>query len=410
MALPHPNHAAAFEIPLHQHAYYPMSVPARVDSPLDNMTISRGSDLKLGPVPDDVDILPIRSTGPRNERPARRSQTNSSEKKGGTATLRFFVVDHPTKLKDKEQMRENRKHVMYDYLDKERRKPTSTDARVAGSACAARKRTRLDARGSAANSHSPAKTIFSPKQPLLDSVEVLNDASHDAERDDLISSQRPTAGDSNICRAACSVAASRDALQHAENEAPLVRGVPRAFTKYPYLRTPLEEIPNPAANPGSAVNPFDSWPKFMDSTINLQELKWNCSRKFGSHGIAQHWIPQLLKAKHAFLSTICISTSHDDIMMRSIQEPRERQRHGSTEQIRIRGEVISMVNQAMVDPKQATADATIVSVLHLLSSEIMGCDDTVMAIHQQGILQMVDKRGGLSRLGLDGRLAGILAM
>lgn len=90
--------------------------------------------------------------------------------------------------------------------------------------------------------------------------------------------------------------------------------------------------------------------------------------------------------------------------------PSERKRYDSMEQIRIRGEVISMVNSAMEDPKQATADATIVAVLHLLNSEIMGCDDTVMSIHQQGLLQMTTKRGGLNHLGVDGHLASILTM
>ena len=134
------------------------------------------------------------------------------------------------------------------------------------------------------------------------------------------------------------------------------------------------------------------------------------SRKFGSRGIVAHWVPTLLKAKHAFLSTICISSSHDDIMMRGLQAPHQRLRYGSTDGIKVRTEVISMINDALADPKQQAADATIVSVLHLLNSEIMGCDDQTMTIHQQGLHQMIRKRGGLAHLGVDGELAMISTM
>lgn len=78
--------------------------------------------------------------------------------------------------------------------------------------------------------------------------------------------------------------------------------------------------------------------------------------------------------------------------------------------MKVRGEVIAMINQAMQDPQLQTADATIVSVLHLLNSEIMGCDDTVMMIHQQGLHNMIRQRGGLDQLGVDGQLASILTM
>ena len=69
-----------------------------------------------------------------------------------------------------------------------------------------------------------------------------------------------------------------------------------------------------------------------------------------------------------------------------------------------------MINDALADPKQQAADATIVSVLHLLNSEIMGCDDQTMTIHQQGLHQMIRKRGGLAHLGVDGELAMISTM
>lgn len=117
----------------------------------------------------------------------------------------------------------------------------------------------------------------------------------------------------------------------------------------------------------------------------------------------------LLKARHAFLSTICISSAHDDIMRRALKHPDERPEHESIERMRVRHEVTSMINESMRDPQMQTADATLVAVLQLLTAEIMGCDDDVMRVHQNGLHAMVRQRGGLNELGVNGQLAAITA-
>ena len=69
-----------------------------------------------------------------------------------------------------------------------------------------------------------------------------------------------------------------------------------------------------------------------------------------------------------------------------------------------------MINESMNDPQMRTADATIVAVLHLLNSEIMGCDDRVMEVHQRGLHEMIRHRGGLDGPGVNRKLASILTM
>lgn len=96
--------------------------------------------------------------------------------------------------------------------------------------------------------------------------------------------------------------------------------------------------------------------------------------------------------------------------MRGLQAPHERLRYGSTDGIKVRTEVISMINDALADPKQQAADATIVAVLHLLNSEVMGGDDQTMSVHQRGLHQMIRRRGGLEYLGVDGELAVLSTM
>lgn len=78
--------------------------------------------------------------------------------------------------------------------------------------------------------------------------------------------------------------------------------------------------------------------------------------------------------------------------------------------MKVRGEIIGMVNAALDDPAARLADTTVVSVLHLLNSEIMGCTDFTMAMHARGLHDLVRQRGGLHRLGMNGSLASMTTM
>ena len=75
---------------------------------------------------------------------------------------------------------------------------------------------------------------------------------------------------------------------------------------------------------------------------------------------------------------------------------------------KVKKEVIAMLGESMNDPKMQTADETMIAVVHLLNSDIMGCDDRDMRIHQSGLHNMISQRGGLNSLGVGGQLASIL--
>jgi len=97
-------------------------------------------------------------------------------------------------------------------------------------------------------------------------------------------------------------------------------------------------------------------------------------------------------------------------MSRAAQPPDRRSQFESPERLRVRVEVTRMINASMSDPRMQTTDATMVAVLQLLNSEIMGCDDHVMLVHQTGLHAMVQQRGGLKALGVNGQLAAITTM
>ena len=97
-------------------------------------------------------------------------------------------------------------------------------------------------------------------------------------------------------------------------------------------------------------------------------------------------------------------------MKRAVRSPDERSPHESTDRTKARVEVISLINEALKNPKMQTSDSTLVAVLQLLSGEIMGRDEKTLQLHQRGLHNMVRQRGGLEKLGVHGQLALVITM
>ncbi|SMQ46568.1 unnamed protein product [Zymoseptoria tritici ST99CH_1A5] len=363
-------------------------------SPLD-----RRSSLAVAETPcQQHSGRPVVADSSANPLRARQSKARANVVKN-SANFRFFVVDNPAKLKDREQMRANRKHVMNDYLEKERHNPSSTDSRVtrAASGGTKRKRSAPSAVGQSVNK-SAATQIFSREttanQLAFGSAYISRSS---PESHDLVASSIEQ-NDSRLSQQ--EVQAAR-AIRFVEVES----SPERSPDDEP--RHSLSLTPPPSSYLGSNIQPFNTWPTLTDPLLDTERLKWSCSRNFRSRGIAIRWIPTILQSRHAFLSTICISASHDDVMQRGLQAPHERAPFGSLERMKVRGEIIGMVNAALDDPAARLADTTVVSVLHLLNSEIMGCTDFTMAMHARGLHDLVRQRGGLHRLGMNGSLASM---
>ena len=360
-------------------------------------TPSTGQALERYPTPDEPPRDKQRVTVPKSSA-AKKSRPQQQE-------LRFFNINDPKELRNKDQLRLNRQHVMRTFLDKEKLKPSGQrDARVDGSGTAAKRK-----RSKASLQAGPSSTL-----ELLPA----------SRQTDLPTPESSCPSDRVYRKAGCRprVEAEDEHKTSRQNqdsprsrERQLVRGSNGAFKNSPYLRADLDKIPfvkcaAPNTTLGSALNPFDTWPTFSDESIDVNQLKWSCSRRFGSEAIALYWVPELLRARHAFLSTICISASHDDIMSRAVRPAPFLTTRESIERMRVRSEVMAMINESMQDPEMQAADATMIAVLHLLNSEIMGCDDRVMKTHQNGLHTMVRQRGGMDKLGVNGQLASILTM
>lgn len=258
----------------------------RVDSPLDirhavpvaHPTISAGAYTTTeGHGPQTRPVMAAEdATIPQTiGRPKRQSK--GSESGGG---VRFFVVNHPDKLRDKGEMRKNRQHVMQDYLEKERMKPSSNDLRVNG-AGQGRKRKRTEAMESqtSTNASAPA-AIF--RQDLARVTPAPSDHSTAAseahlEIDDAAAASLATATDNERRRADLLRSLTRQGISNGlEDKAPLVPGIRGRFRNYGYLGTKLEEVPFPLDRRGGSINPFNTWPSFSDPSVNVNQLKWSC--------------------------------------------------------------------------------------------------------------------------------------
>jgi hypothetical protein len=70
--------------------------------------------------------------------------------------------------------------------------------------------------------------------------------------------------------------------------------------------------------------------------------------------------------------------------------------------------VLRMIKDSLQGVSTQMDDFTVLSILHLLVSEIGGFDEDVFDVHQQGLVRIIHQRGGLTNLGMNGRIAAFL--
>lgn len=183
-------------------------------------------------------------------------------------------------------MRKNRKHVMMDYLEKERQNPLSKDIRV-NNARQNRKRKWIELAppGVEANLGAPSNTCR-PEQEcpisiLCEPGTTKSNGHHDQIPGSEGGGSVPHTNESKQQRK-ISRAIGRRVDKDKSRNLPLVPGISGRFRNYSYLGTAVGEVPFEINRIGSELNPFDTWPAFSNPSINVSQLKWSC--KSGTHG------------------------------------------------------------------------------------------------------------------------------
>jgi len=72
--------------------------------------------------------------------------------------------------------------------------------------------------------------------------------------------------------------------------------------------------------------------------------------------------------------------------------------------------VLAMVQDSIQRPDTQTDDFTILSILHLLMSEVGGFQEDVFNMHQDGLFRIIHQRGGINALGLNGDLSSVVTL
>lgn len=345
-------------------------------------------------------------------------------------SFRFLVTTNPTQFKNKVVMRENRKHVMNDFLRKERRKtPGTRDIRAEGPAEVVKRR-RTESIGRKARKLG---ALDAPSH-LLESGVLTPQSSNDEASSSLLYGS--DAGETVM------TLASRTASHHSRRAELSMALIPRSVVddmeedEHPMCNSGGDErnlhpgscscnwpeqegrdlsVPDLFSVLGFKVSPYHTWLQTANTAVDLEKLKYACGRRLRSCSMAKLWLPNLIRARHSFLSTICISAAHDEAMQRIVfgsetLSPRGSKKAVVYERLAVKSEVIAMINASLDDPDQRVSDATIIAVMNIFNSEIIGCDASALKIHQKGLNEMISMRGGLHKLGVVGHLARTLCV
>lgn len=126
--------------------------------------------------------------------------------------------------------------------------------------------------------------------------------------------------------------------------------------------------------------------------------------------MCKKWVPMLFAGRGAFLSTLCISSSYLDMMHMDFSTATTPHSIESVRTLTVREEIVRVIGECLSDPDTCCSDGNIVSVLHLVFGEMIVANDEALQWHEQGLYSMVQKRGGLDKLGGDGLLASMVTM
>ncbi|KAF2085115.1 hypothetical protein K490DRAFT_58956 [Saccharata proteae CBS 121410] len=147
----------------------------------------------------------------------------------------------------------------------------------------------------------------------------------------------------------------------------------------------------------SPYDPFYTLPRPSNTTIDVERLKWHCHNYFGTRAMAHNWLPQAINARESFLSTLCISSTHEDAMA-GVQ---------SHVTVIVNTEVLHIIRERLSEKWSRVRDSTIMSVAHLLCSRLVSSNERERAGHEDALRQLIDERGGMKALGLRGELAAV---
>ncbi|RAQ99632.1 hypothetical protein DDE82_008049 [Stemphylium lycopersici] len=201
----------------------------------------------------------------------------------------------------------------------------------------------------------------------------------------------PTARVQKVPKADTQVAKT-EARQSILPRAPIVIPVTEGF-EYPFDKHPMP----PLRSLGKNLDPFRTMFQSSNPRVSVEELKFHCAKFFGTQGLGRYWIPTCLNYAHTFLSTLYLAAAHNDVI-------KEREIE-SLETAALRQDIMHLVGTDLLDPQKNVGDPNIIAVSQLIIGEVIARQEGALVYHEAGIESMIKHRGGLYKLGMEGRLA-----
>ncbi|PSK46194.1 Plasma membrane ATPase [Elsinoe australis] len=143
----------------------------------------------------------------------------------------------------------------------------------------------------------------------------------------------------------------------------------------------------------------------IPTAIDVEWLRGNCVRYFRTQGMMQQWIPLQLLSPLAYLSRLCITAPYTDIMTSQGFEDPAYPNSDPRLTLEIFDIVPRLINESMNDMAERCSDSCFVAVIQLFYGQLFSPYAGLVASHREGLVQMIQQRGGIDCLGGDGILA-----
>jgi hypothetical protein len=302
--------------------------------------------------------------------------------------LIFITSGTPAEFRSKKNMTAVRKKAMDAYLKSEEGSSKKSKSSAGQS--------RFSSVESESRGSRRSKLSVVSQEASTDISIIPTTVSHDAESTERPKPTSASSFDQDATYTRGPVARTPQAHNFILPSAPIFqscrKGIPAPYDEY---------MPAPFVSIGKNIDPFRTMFQSSHPAVSVEELKFHCNRYFGTRALGKYWIPTALSYSHTFLGTLCLATAYHDVINECLLE--------SVQTVALRQEVIHLVGRNMLDPEARVSDHNIMAITQLIISEVIGREESGLSWHENGIESMIKQRGGLEKLGVNGRLASAVS-
>ncbi|KAF2202280.1 hypothetical protein GQ43DRAFT_369463 [Delitschia confertaspora ATCC 74209] len=115
---------------------------------------------------------------------------------------------------------------------------------------------------------------------------------------------------------------------------------------------------------------------------------------------SRRWMEAICSVRMPFLSHVSVICVFQDLEDGLLED--------SSLTVYAKTKLLRMIQDSLRGSATQTDDFTVLSILHLLTSEVGGFDEDAFDVHQAGLIRIVQQRGGINNLGFNGDLASVV--